>query len=106
MANPFAGEVRLNVNGQDHHCKLTLGALAELETAMQSDCLMDLIARFEGQSFTATDILNVAHAGLRGGGWAGSKSDLMVADFGGGLVGVAQAAAQMLTLAFSVPDVD
>lgn len=104
MVNPYAAEVALCVDGQAHVCKLTLGALVELEQALNADTLLELVARFEGQTFTASDILHVITAGLRGGGWTGQRGDLLNADIEGGPMAAARAAAQMLTLAFTVPD--
>lgn len=104
--NPFAGEVLLQLDGQEHRCKLTLGALAELETALQADTLMALIARFEREAFSAADIVQVIHAGLRGGGWRGRAEDLLVADIGGGPVQAARVAAQLLHLAFTPPGLE
>lgn len=102
MENAFAGQATLCVNGTKHRCKLTLGALAELESSLQSGSLMDLIARFESGGFSAADILAVLHAGLRGGGdWAGTADDLVAADIAGGPIHGAQVAAQLLTRAFA-----
>ena len=47
MANPFAGEVEVSLDGRAHVAKLTLGALAELEAGLGEGSLMDLVARFE-----------------------------------------------------------
>ncbi|MFT4149980.1 MAG: gene transfer agent family protein [Paracoccaceae bacterium] len=103
MANPFAGEVALVLDGQRHVAKLTLGALAELETALEAGSLVDLVARFEGGRFTTRDVLALIVAGLRGGGWRGTAADLMTADIGGGPVEAARAAAELLARAFAVP---
>ena len=46
MVNPFAGEVALTLDGQRHIAKLTLGALAELETALETGSLVELVERF------------------------------------------------------------
>ena len=104
MVNPYAAEVALRVDGQAHVCKLTLGALIELEQSLDVENLMDLVGRFEGQTFTASDILHVVTAGLRGGGWDGERSDLLRADIDGGPMAAARAAAGMLALAFAVPE--
>lgn len=103
MVNPYAGEVAISLNGQRHVAKLTLGALAELETALEAGSLMDLVERFEARRFTSRDVLALIVAGLRGGGWQGSAADLLQADIGGGPVGAARAAAELLSRAFSVP---
>jgi hypothetical protein len=103
MVNPMAGEVALIVDGQERVCKLTLGALAELEAQLETGTLTDLIARFEAGSCSSRDILRLVVAGLRGGGWAVTEAELLSADIAGGPVGAAKAAAVMLARAFTVP---
>jgi hypothetical protein len=103
MANPWAGEVVLVVNGQRHETKLTLGALAELEARLEADSLADLVARFEGADLRAGDVLMLVCAGLRGGGWRGDLDDLLSAEIEGGPMEAARVAARLLVLAFSVP---
>lgn len=46
MANPWAGEVALVVDGERRVAKLTLGSLAELEERMDAGGLVDLVSRF------------------------------------------------------------
>ena len=104
MANPWTGEVAIVIDGVSHDCKLTLGALAELETALGEGSLIDLIRRFEGATFSGADVMAVVVAGLRGGGWTGTAADLITAEIAGGPVGAAKAAALMLARAFAVPD--
>lgn len=104
MANPWTGEVAIVIDGVSHDCKLTLGALAELETALGEGSLIDLIRRFEGAAFSGADVMAVVVAGLRGGGWTGTAADLIAAEIAGGPVGAAKAAALMLARAFAVPD--
>jgi len=104
MANPHAGEVALIVDGERRVLKLTLGALAELEAALGADTLVALIERYEGGAFATRDVLALLLAGLRGGGWQGTPSDLARAEIGGGPIAAAQAAAQLLTRAFTLPE--
>ena len=103
MANPYAGEVAIRLDGQPHTAKLTLGALAELEEALVAGSLVDLVERFETGRFTTRDVLALIVAGLRGGGWQGSAADLRAVEIGGGAVGAARAAAELLARAFAVP---
>ena len=103
MANPFAGEVSVVIDGQAHLCKLTLGALAELETTLAVPSLLALVERFETGAYAGRDVLAVIVAGLRGGGWRGTSADLLTADVAGGPVAAAQAAAQLLARAFAPP---
>ncbi len=103
MANPWTGEVALRLDGQRHVAKLTLGALAELEEALETGSLIDLVGRFEGGGFSTRDVLALIVAGLRGGGWQGSAADLRTVDIGGGPVEAARVAAELLARAFALP---
>lgn len=103
MVNPWAGEVALVIDGRRHVAKLTLGALAELEAALASGSLVDLVERFEAGQFSARDVLALIVAGLRGGGWQGTAADLAQADIAGGPVAAARAAAELLARAFALP---
>jgi hypothetical protein len=103
MANPYAGEVALVIDGERRVARLTLGALAELEAGLGAGTLVDLVERFEGRSFSSRDVMALIVAGLRGGGWQGRAEDLLCADIEGGPVGAARAAAELLARAFAVP---
>ncbi|MGR3837524.1 MAG: gene transfer agent family protein [Cognatishimia sp.] len=106
MENPWAGELRLVIDGQAHVLKLTLGALAELEAGLETGGLVDLVARFESGGFASRDVLALLVAGLRGGGWQGTARDLLQAEIEGGPMAGAKAAAQLLVRAFQIPDAD
>jgi hypothetical protein len=105
MANPWAGEVALMIDGRRHVLKLTLGALAELEAELESGSLVDLVARFEGGALSSRDVLRLIVAGLRGGGWRGDAGDLLSAEIEGGPLGAAKAAADLLARAFMAPEI-
>lgn len=102
VANPLTGEVELWLDGQRHLAKLTLGALVELETELGAESMVAMVERFEGGRFSSRDVMAVLVAGLRGGGWAGGMVDLLGAEFRGGPVGAAQAAAALLARAFRI----
>ncbi|MEM7470044.1 MAG: gene transfer agent family protein [Pseudomonadota bacterium] len=101
MANPYAGEVRLVLDGVPHDLKLTLGALAELEDGLQGETVLQLIERFEGGEFSTRDVLALIVSGLRGGGWAGTAVELLSVEIEGGLIAATKAAAQLLARAFA-----
>lgn len=104
MANPWAGEVEVVIDGEVRVAKLTLGALAELEAALGAETLVDLVRRFEGGAVSSRDVLALVVAGLRGGGWRGTAADLLSAEIDGGAVGAAKVAAELLARAFGVPE--
>lgn len=103
-ANPWSGEVALVIGGERRVLKLTLGALAELEAALETGTLVELVERFEGGAFSTRDVLALIVAGLRGGGWQGRAGDLVAAEIEGGPVGAARAAAELLARAFMLPE--
>ncbi|WP_425090960.1 gene transfer agent family protein [Tropicimonas sp. S265A] len=103
MANPYAGEVALTINGEPRILKLTLGALATLEATLETDSLIALVERFEGGGYRARDVLFLIEAGLQGGGTPMSLASLAEADFEGGPLAAARAAAVLLARAFALP---
>jgi len=104
MVNPYRGEVALVIDGQPHVLRLTLGALAELEAALETSSLLALVERFETGAFSTRDLLALLTAGLRGGGWDGDVDALKAAQIEGGPVGAARTAARLLAASFSVQD--
>jgi hypothetical protein len=104
MANPWRGEVTLEINGRTHVLRLTLGALAELEEALEEPSLVALVERFEGNRYSSRDVLALLAAGLKGGRCDLPASDLPHAEFEGGTLGAARAAAELLARAFMLPD--
>ncbi|TNC52799.1 gene transfer agent family protein [Rubellimicrobium rubrum] len=103
MANLHAGEVEILVDGVPRTAKLTLGALAELEASLGGDTLVALVARFESGDVSSRDVMALLVAGLRGGGWRVTSSDLLTAEIAGGPLGAVRAAAELLARAFAVP---
>jgi len=103
MANPWTGEVALVIDGESRALKLTLGALAELEAELKAGTLIELIERFEQGRFSTRDVLALVVAGLRGGGWRGSASDLVSSEIAGGPVEAARVAGALLARAFALP---
>ena len=103
MANPYEGEVAVQIDGKRHVMRLTLGALAELEAGMDADTLVALVERFEAGQFSTRDVLALIVAGLRGGGWRGDTTDLLSAEINGGPVEAARLAGQLLARAFAFP---
>ena len=68
MANRRRGEIAAIIAGRSYTLCLTLGALAELETAFAVDDLTALGARFGSGQISAEDLIRLVGAGVRGGG--------------------------------------
>ncbi|MEM8572426.1 MAG: gene transfer agent family protein [Pseudomonadota bacterium] len=103
MANPYRGEVDLEVNGETRTLRLTLGALAALEESLESDSLFEMISRFETGNFRVRDLIGLLTAGLNGGGLAITEAELLTCQIGGGPLAAARAAAKLLRITFTIP---
>ena len=75
--NAARGEVRVQLDGEMRVLCLTLGALAEIETALDLDGLDDLVRRL--RSLSARDLIVILAALLRGGGEAAFADRLATA---------------------------
>lgn len=67
-ANARRGEIAAFLGGRERRLVLTLGALAELETAFGVDALAGLGERFSSGRLSARDLAAIIGAGLRGAG--------------------------------------
>jgi hypothetical protein len=95
--------VVLTINNQDHVMRLTLGSLAALEARLGADSLIDLVTRFETGKCRSADVIALLAAGLAGAGHPMAEADLACARIQGGPTAAASAAAALLALAFSPP---
>ena len=101
MANAARGEAEITLDGERRVMRLTLGALAELETALGAGGLPALAERFERGEFGAKDLTALIGAGLRGAGAEISDMEVASMAIDGGAGGAARAAAQLLAAAFA-----
>lgn len=93
----------LTINGEPHVMRLTLGALASLESELDEPSLVALVERFESTQFSTRDVLALVAAGLAGGGSDLTPADLAHAEIEGGPMAAAQAGAKLLARAFALP---
>lgn len=98
--NRLRGEVVAKIDGESRILCLTLGALAELEGAYETDGLAGLCARLGAGSFSSTDLIRILAAGMRGGGNVASDDDVAAMSFYGGVPEMARIAAELLVSAF------
>ncbi len=95
--NGARGEVGLMIGGAERRLCLTLGALAEIETAFGCTELSELNLRM--RALSARDLLVVVSALLRGGGEAELAGEVAEADLAPGVAAKAVAEAFSLGLA-------
>jgi hypothetical protein len=103
MANAKRGEIDAEFDGQRYTLCLTLGALAELESAFGAGDLIELAERFEQRRLRAVDIARIIGCGLRGAGHALSDDDVATMKISGGLAAYAKVAADLLAATFGEP---
>jgi len=101
MPNPHRGEVTAMLDGQAHTLRLTLGALAELESALDVPDLVALAERFEKGSLTSREAIAIIGAGLRGAGRDVADEDVARMTPDGGIAALIKTAAALLTKAFA-----
>lgn len=99
-ANRHRGETEAMFDGELRVLCLTLGALAELETAFAVDSLTGLAERFSSGRPKADDLIRIIGAGLRGGGNLFSDEDVAAMAVADGLAGFARIAAALLQATF------
>ncbi|YBV98113.1 gene transfer agent family protein [Phyllobacteriaceae bacterium JZ32] len=106
MANRHRGEVVAILDGRQWVLCLTLGALAELETAFEAEDLTALIARFSSGRLSARDMMRIITAGLRGGGHSVTEEDVAQMQADGGAAGFARIVSELLTATFGASQAD
>ena len=100
MANIHRGEIEAEIGGARRRLVLTLGALAELESAFGADDLVALTERFGTGRLTARDLTRISGAGLRGAGEAASDDDVAAMAVAGGAQGYVRIAADLIAATF------
>ncbi len=98
--NRRRGEIAATFDGETRLLCLTLGALAELESAFGVEDLVELAERFEAGKLSAGDIIRIVGAGLRGAGNRLSDEDVAEMSTEGGVAGFARIATELLWVSF------
>ena len=101
MANRHRGEILADLGGRSRTLCLTLGALAELETALGGEDMLALATRFESGRLRASDAIAILGAGLRGGGEDISDADVAAMRVEGGAAGYVGIVSALLTATFA-----
>ena len=105
-ANRRRGEISAVIDGEPRILCLTLGALAELESAFETDNLADLARRFSSGRMSAADMIRIIGAGLRGAGNLFTDADVATMALDDGAAGSARLVADLLSAAFGAGAAD
>lgn len=103
MANFHRGEIEAEIGGARRRLVLTLGALAELESAFGADDLVALAERFGTGRLKARDLIRIIGAGLRGAGAAVSDDEVAAMSVAGGAGAYVRIAADLIGVTFADP---
>jgi Phage tail tube protein, GTA-gp10 len=104
MANKHRGEIDAVLDGRSYKLCLTLGALAELETAFGDADMLALAQRFESGRLRASDAVRIIAAGLRGAGLVIADEAVARLQAEGGAAGFVSIVAQLLHATFGTTD--
>ncbi len=100
MPNARRGEVGLTLGQSRYTLCLTLGALAELESAFAAPDLIALGERFASGRISSRDLVVLLAAALRGGGHPLSDEEVAALPLHEGIEPVVQALVALLTATF------
>lgn len=100
MANRHRGEIAACLDGRQMTLCLTLGALAELESAFEADDITQLTERFGEGRLASDDMVRIIGAGLRGAGFTFSDEEVREMQAEGGALGFARIVSELLAVTF------
>ncbi len=100
MANKHRGAIEAEIGGAKRTLVLTLGALAELESAFGADDLAALTERFARGRMSARDLTRIIAAGLRGAGETVRDDEVAAMVVTGGASGYVRIAAELIEATF------
>ena len=100
MANKHRGEIEARLDGRSYKLCLTLGALAELESAFGEEDLLALATRFERGRMSARDAVRIIGAGLRGAGHDVADDAVAAMQAERGAAGFVEIVARLLAATF------
>jgi hypothetical protein len=100
MPNKYRGEIEAELGGARRTLVLTLGALAELESAFAATDLVALAERFGSGRLSARDLVRIIAAGLRGAGETITDDEVAAMTVEGGAAGYVRVAAELIAATF------
>lgn len=100
MTNPHRGETAISVAGDPLTMRLSLGALAGLETRLGAEGLVGVAERFESGRHSADDLVALLTAGLNCAGGDVTEAEVANMCFDGGAIAASRAAAELLARTF------
>lgn len=104
MPNRLRGEIEAEIGGRKRNLVLTLGALAELESAFGEGDLVALAERFAKGAMSARDLIRIIGAGLRGAGESVTDAEVAAMASPDGAEGYVRIAAALIAATFGTAE--
>jgi hypothetical protein len=104
MPNRYRGEIEAEIGGAKRTLVLTLGALAELESAFGAGDLAALAERFAAGRMSAQDLTRIIAAGLRGAGESVTDEEVARMSVPGGAADYVRIAVELIAVTFGDPE--
>tara|TARA_R100001440_G_scaffold54380_2_gene74176 strand:- start:865 stop:1209 length:345 start_codon:yes stop_codon:yes gene_type:complete len=103
MANPLKGQIELELGSQTYKARLTMEAIMGIESALNKSLLKTAQQMAEGD-VSVTQIINILHPALRGGGNNLSMKQVMAIVEEAGIVKSTMAVSTILTKTLQVDE--
>lgn len=100
MPNKHRGEIEAVLDGVPFRLCLTLGALAELESAFGDEDMLALATRFENGRVSSRDCIRIIGCGLRGAGYEITDKEVGAMQADRGAAGFIDIVARLLGATF------
>ena len=104
VVNRHRGEIEAKFDGQSYCLCLTLGALAELESAFGEEDMLAIAERFEKGRIRAAEVIQIIGAGLRGGGHDIDDGTVANMRSESGAAGFVEVVARLFAVTFGQPE--
>ena len=96
MTNPLKGEIEIELGGETYKCRLTMNSIMEIEDSCNCG-IIKLATKMAEADIRMSDIVNVLHPAIRGGGNNISRNDTIKIVQEAGIINSTTAVANLLT---------
>ena len=96
MTNPLKGQIEITLGSQTYKCRLTMNAIMEIEDSCNCG-IIKLATRMADADIRMSEIVNVLHPAIRGGGKDVNRNDVIKIVQEAGIINSTTAVASLLT---------
>ena len=100
MTNPLKGQIEVKLGSETYKCRLTMNAIMEIEDACNCG-IIKLATKMAEADIRMSEIINVLHPAIRGGGNDLSRNDIIKIVQDAGVLNSTTAVANLLSLSLT-----